>query len=248
MRVGVIADVHANLAALDAVLAALRTQDVSEVICLGDIVGYNAQPRECVDRVASACSATVFGNHDHDIQNPATTMGTRAVARMVQTWTRERLDSSQLDWLASLPNHLIHEQGFIAVHGCYLNDHHYSGYVTSTMMPANLERIAAREDWPNIGLVGHTHTAVAAWLYAGQVIERADAVCEWPAQAKAVLLNPGSVGQPRDGDWRASFGVLEVDRNRFEIHRTEYDLESTIAAINAAGLPAELGERLKEGQ
>ncbi|MEZ4371528.1 MAG: metallophosphoesterase family protein [Polyangiaceae bacterium] len=248
MRVGVIADVHANLAALDAVLSALSNLDVVEIICLGDVVGYNAEPSECVDRIAGTCAATVVGNHDRDVLSPAPMAGTRAVARLVQTWTRDQLSAAHLAWLGALPNRVIHEHGFIAVHGCYLNDHHYTGYVTSTMMPANLERVAARDDWPKVALVGHTHAAVAAWLYAGKVSERHDAVCEWPARATAVLLNPGSVGQPRDGDPRSSFGVLDVSERRFEIHRVEYDLERTIAAIERAGLPTELGERLREGQ
>ncbi len=248
MRVGIIADVHANLAALEATLEALQRLDVAETICLGDVVGYNARPSECVERIARVCSATVVGNHDRDVLSRAPQDGTRAVARLVQTWTRTQLNSGHLDWLGQLPNRVIHPDGFVAVHGCYMNDLHYTGYVTSTMLPANLERVATRQDWPSVALVGHTHTPVCAFIHAAQLFESAGAVCQWPKGATAVLLNPGSVGQPRDGDPRASFGVLDVSARTFEVHRVVYDIERTISDLDAAGLPSELGDRLREGR
>ncbi|MCA9628527.1 MAG: metallophosphoesterase family protein [Myxococcales bacterium] len=248
MRVGIIADVHANLAALEATLSALERLDVAEIICLGDVVGYHARPGECIERVAETCARTVAGNHDRDVLTSEPREGTRAVARQVQSWTREQLAPAQLEWLAALPNRVVHRSGFVAVHGCYLNEHHFTGYVTSTMIPANLERVAACAEWPRVALVGHTHSPICAWLHAGRVVEERNAASRWPDVASAVLLNPGSVGQPRDGDPRASFGVLDVSARLFEIHRVEYDVASTVAELDSAGLPCELGERLRTGR
>lgn len=248
MRLGVIADVHANLAALEAVLEDCQSQAVDRLVCLGDLVGYHAEPGACVERVLAAAHVIVAGNHDVECARGLSLAGTHSVARQVQDWTREQLGGRSLAALAGLPN-LVREPGLVAAHGCFLNDVHYTGYVTSTMLPYNLQAVAAREDWGPLALCGHTHVPLLGWLDAEGCQEpRFEGEVRWPATAQAVLLNPGSVGQPRDGDTRAAYAVVDLAERRARLRRVPYDIERTLSALRAAGLPESLGERLKEGR
>jgi len=249
MRIAVIADVHANLPALEAVLDAIDAEACDDLVCLGDLVGYGAQPRECVALVRDRIRSCVLGNHDRDVVTRDPSPGTRSSARSVQTWTRAQLDQGALDYLGQLPGHLVHESQTMAVHGCFLNDRHYYGYVTSTMLAKNLEAIRDRSDWPPVAMCGHTHIPLVAWLRGQRIAEHTKwSKMEWPPDAGAVLLNPGSVGQPRDGDPRASFMILDRTERRAELCRVEYDIDAAAAAIVACGLPPELATRLKEGR
>lgn len=250
MRVLVLADVHANEEALRAVLAHARQHAVDAALCLGDVVGYGPRPVECIELLREARVLTVMGNHDRDAAGTSEAApGTRASARLVLEWTRTVLRDEHRAWLLDLPRRAIPDDALVGVHGCYLNPSHITGYVTSTMMEANLRAILEAPDLPKVGLCGHTHQPNASWLTkTDEVVERTPTErVEWPASARAVLVNPGSVGQPRDRDPRASYAVLDVARRFVEVHRVPYAIERTIAALNQAGLPPELGERLKEG-
>lgn len=248
MRVAVIADVHANAPALEAVLAAIAACDAERLVCLGDVVGYNAEPRACVARVRAAADVTVAGNHDVDVVRAGSAAGTSAHARFVRDWTREQLDQDDLAWLAARP-FIASESGLVAVHGCYLNPSHYSGYVTSTMLETNLRAVAQHPEWPRVALCGHTHVPMCGWLTADGCAEpRFDGRLRWPASARAVLINPGAVGQPRDGDPRAAFALVDPEEQSAELRRVEYDVERSVRMLRSAGLPDALGERLREGR
>lgn len=249
--VAVIADVHANLAALEAVLEDLDRRGVDDVVCLGDVVGYHAEPAACVALVRARCRLVVAGNHDRDLGRPPGP-GTHAAARHVQAWTHAQLTADELAWLAALPSHHVGPT-MVAAHGAYLSDVFVSGYVTSTMLEHNLRAIAARPGWPPLALCGHTHVPMVAWWSHGGVDEHlgdgeASWARAWPAAAHVALVNPGSVGQPRDGDVRASYALVDPAARRAEIHRVPYDVERTCAAIAAAGLPDELAVRLRAGR
>lgn len=249
MRTAVIADVHGNLPALEAVLADIDRQACDRIICLGDLVGYNAQPAECVQLVAARVDVCVAGNHDRDLLRDQASAGTRPEARLVQRWSLGQLSSAEVAYLADLPNMAIEASGLIAAHGCYLNDSFYRGYVTSTMLEENLVRIAENPDWPKVALCGHTHTPLSSWLSKGAVTEVSpDGPLHWPAEADAVLLNPGSVGQPRDGDSRASYMVIDPDQRSIGLRRLTYDVERAVRAIVDAALPERLAQRLREGR
>lgn len=250
VRLAVFADPHANLPALEAVLEAIACLGADHVVCLGDLVGYNAQPSECITRIRAVADVVVAGNHDMDCVRGETTQGTTSAARSVQRWTREQLSALEMDYLRNLPRRLDDPSGFTAVHGCFLNTTYCTGYVTSTMLEANLEKIAARAEGPSIGLCGHTHIPLCGWLETGGVATEAhlDRTVRWPPGARAVLLNPGSVGQPRDGDPRASFALLDLEARSIELRRVGYDIEAAVGALLDAGLPPELGDRLKEGR
>lgn len=249
VRVSVIADVHANAAALDAVLEAVARSATERLVCLGDLVGYNAEPAQCVARLRAAAAVVVAGNHDVDVARGSTCAGTNAGARAAQEWTRAQLDGAERAWLGALPAIACDRAGFTAVHGCYLNSTYYTGYVTTTMLPANLRAAAARPERPRVALCGHTHVPMLGWLDGDECAEpRWAGTLRWPASAAAVLVNPGSVGQPRDGDPRASFAILDLEARTAELRRVAYDVERAARAIVAAGLPETLAARLREGR
>jgi predicted phosphodiesterase len=250
VRIALIADVHANEAALDAVMDAIRLLLPDCVVCLGDVVGYNAEPRQCIRKVRDFADVVVAGNHDVEAFSETHAAGTTKPASISAQWTREQLTDEDRQYLASLPS--IHENAnarFVAVHGCYLNDTHVNGYVTGTMLEENLRMIARVWAPGTVASCGHTHVPISGWIAAGETTEAATReVVRWPDRADAVLVNPGSVGQPRDGDARASFGILDTSEKTFECIRVAYDIERTASAVLRAGLPPVLAERLKEGR
>lgn len=248
MRLGVIADVHANLPALEACLEELDRRRVDRVVCLGDVVGYGAEPRACIELLRARGIATVRGNHDHDVASTDLQAGTGSAARVVLGWTRRELDELDRRWLGELPAHLVLDPpGVILAHGCFLNDVFFRGYVTSTMLEANLRAIAGSGGWPQVALCGHTHVPMCGWL-AGDAVEERRAVASWPARASAVLVNPGSVGQPRDAEPTACCAIVDLGARTAEVLRVPYDVEAAIAALRGAGLPEELSHRLREGR
>jgi diadenosine tetraphosphatase ApaH/serine/threonine PP2A family protein phosphatase len=251
VRIALIADVHANLAALEAVLEAIARARVDRLVCLGDLVGYNAEPSACTTLVRANADVAVAGNHDRSVAAYVVEPGTSSHARMAQAWTRAHLAPATLAYLSSLPSHVIDERaGYIAAHGSFLSDSFVNGYVSSTMLEANLRAIAARERWPALAFCGHTHVAMLGELASDDEV-RESALrtrASWQRDARAVLVNPGSVGQPRDGDPRASFALVDTEERTAEIHRVAYDVERAATAILRAGLPSELAARLREGR
>jgi predicted phosphodiesterase len=249
MRLAVFADVHANDHALEAIRADMGERGFDMSVCLGDIVGYNARPRECVECVGATTDIVVAGNHDRDVLRTTACLGTSSSARLVQMWTALQLEDAHLGYLDSLPGRVVWDDAFVALHGCYLNDSHVSGYVTGTMLEANLQRIADRGNWPRLAFCGHTHIPMCGWLAGGECVdERAAGRLEWPADANAVLINPGAVGQPRDGDPRAAYAMVDTTRRSVEFIRVAYDVGAAQAAIRDASLPDTLAERLAEGR
>ena len=219
MRVGLISDVHGNRVALEAVLADMPPVD--RLACAGDIVGYNPSHADCVDAMRERGVPTVMGNHDRAVAG-GTDFAFNSMAGAGVRHAREALDDDQLEWLAALPNERTVCEGSVRlVHGHPDDPNRYT-------YPAQFgPHLLGEED---VLVLGHTHV---------QHNERYDA---------GVVVNPGSVGQPRDGDPRAAYAVLDLDGLQVEERRVEYDVDEVVAAIASAGLPAELGERLREGR
>lgn len=246
MRLAVIADVHANAHALRAVLAEVRARSFDQVLCLGDIVGYNAHPSACIE-LLDGRATVIAGNHDVDVTRQSTTRGTTVVAAVAQAWTRSALAPDELAWLEALPRRVVVEGSHVGVHGCFLNDSYINGYVSSTMLEANLTAVVTR-GLPPVALCGHTHVAMVGFLSEERCVEvYQPSEVEWPADARAVLVNPGSVGQPRDGDTRASYAEIDTTRRVARIVRVPYDVEAAACAVEMAGLPSQLAARLREG-
>ncbi len=247
MRIGVFSDVHANLAACESVLDFIDSLSVDDALCLGDLVGYNAEPRPVLELIRRHRAHVVAGNHDRAVAGVSVPGMTSASVTFTHRWTKETLTSDELGYLSSLDNIVVRDE-FCAVHGCYLNPEHYYGYVTGSMIETNLAAVAQNGAWPQVALCGHTHRPNVAWLDDGKVEERPlSGLVEWPASASSVIINPGSVGQPRDRDTRSSVALVDTLARTVQLHRIPYDVRRTQASLEKAGFPMELGERLAKG-
>ena len=244
MRVAVLSDIHANLRALEAVLALVGPVDA--VWHLGDIVGYGPDPDAVVARLDELGAVGVRGNHDLAATGDDVILDFNADARAAMEWTRRTITPATLAWLAALPERRTVE-GFSLVHGSP-RDPTWEYILSETAAAANIELLPTTQ-----GFFGHTHLPIAYVQAAGS---RSAATIETvePAAGSSLLLdrrrglfNPGSVGQPRDGDRRASAIVLDLVTRRATWVRTEYDIEATQRAMQAAKLPARGIQRLSAG-
>lgn len=219
MRVGVISDIHANKIALDAVLDDLPP--VEALVCAGDIVGYNPWPADSVDIVRDRNIPTVMGNHDRMVVTNRNFRG-NPMARAGVKHARAQLNETQHDWLASLPEERTLFDGALKlVHGHPRDPDHYTYPEEFSPNLLGDERLL---------IMGHTHVQYSEIYETGMV------------------LNPGSVGQPRDGDPRAAYAVIDIDSLSIEERRVTYDIETVQAAIEDAGLPTRTGTRLAKGR
>ncbi|WP_312911094.1 metallophosphoesterase family protein [Natronosalvus caseinilyticus] len=219
MQIGLCADVHGNLPALEAVLADLP--DVDALICAGDVVGYNPWPAECVERLRDLEVPTVMGNHDRAVARETTFRFNSMAAAGVEL-ARERLTDDQRGWLAELPDErLAFDSQVKIVHGHPADPDRYT--YPRDFSPRLLED-------ESVLVLGHTHV---------QHVER---------YAEGVVVNPGSIGQPRDGDPRAAYAVLDLDALEVETRRVAYDVERVQQAVAEAGLPEKIGTRLARGE
>lgn len=239
MRIAVLSDIHSNLVALEAVLAHLGTID--GIWHLGDVVGYGPEPDAVVERLTSLGAVGVRGNHD------AAAAGGREIeyfnpeARAAMEWTRARITDATRDWLAALPERRI-AGDVTLVHGSPRDP--IWEYVTSL----SVARASIAVMTTTLGLHGHTHVPVAFATTDGRldVIAPSDG-STFELEDRVALINPGSVGQPRDGDPRASYLVLDPDAGSVAWHRVEYDIAAVAAAMRGDGLPDRLAERLRHG-
>ena len=219
MEIGVISDVHGNTVALDAVFADMPAVDA--LACAGDVVGYNPWHAECVEAVRERLIPTVSGNHDRAVASE-TRFAFNSMAGAGVAHARETLTEDQIEWLRSLPTTRREFDGRVRiVHGHPENPDRYT--YTEEFSPDLL----GEED---VLVLGHTHV---------QGHERFD---------EGVVMNPGSVGQPRDGDPRAAYAVLDLDDLTVTEHRVEYDIDRVREAVAEADLPARIGDRLAEGR
>jgi len=243
MRTAVIADIHSNLEALQAVLARIEDLGADEIVCLGDIVGYNANPNECVDIIRSGNIKCVLGNHDvcaADLEEPD---GFNPIARRAVLWTRAELTDENKLFLRSLPRELRVKDLFF-FHGSIHDTNRYILYMSDAV--DNFALLAGIGKLLRIGFFGHTHVRAVLSHSRGAVFVELSSD-QWLAEENRYLINPGSVGQPRDGDPRASFLVYDADKRRVIFSRVEYDLHACQDKIIRAGLPSWLAERLVSG-
>lgn len=250
--IAVISDIHGNLHALEAVLEEIRRLRLREIICLGDIVGYGPFPGECLDLVMARCRHSVRGNHDEAAYNLAAAATFNGNALRAIRWTHETMRSDQLDLLRLLPEVTYVEEDVMCIHNCPVPGP--SDYIHDSGMAAR----AFRGVDVRVCLVGHTHVPAVFEAPSANVEDyfKAADIAAFPLmdgqslQLKAgrrYICNPGSVGQPRDNDPRASFGVLNTRRWTFTIRRVEYDIDAAQDATHAAGLPPILADRLALG-
>lgn len=240
MRFAIFGDIHANLEALQAVLQDAKDQGCTHYVCLGDIVGYNANPQECVDLIRELGCPVVKGNHDEQACLDTSLEGFNPLAEEALTWTRKQLSGESIAWLAGLRFvRMVHS--FTVVHAT-LDTPEKWGYIFTPLEAA----ASFSYQHTAVCFCGHTHCP--------GVFVRDDSVVKLPftevkfEMGKKYLINVGSVGQPRDGDWRASYAVYDTHKNCAELRRLEYDRDTATRKILDAGLPRRLAERLIQGK
>jgi predicted phosphodiesterase len=233
MRYGVIADVHANLHALDAALAFLATQDLDGYLCAGDLVGYGPLPNECVQRVAELPGVCIAGNHDLIAIGRLSDERCIPLARTSLRWTREVLDDEARDVLSALP--LEATQGAVALrHGSVRDPQQY--VVTEAHALAALDDLPSAAPNADILILGHTHRPAAVGRRSGSLLRGGTGAVSLPP-AEPVMLNPGAVGQSRSRDARARVMVLDLAALEATFHALEYDLAGCRQALIERGLP-----------
>ena len=240
MRIAVLSDIHANLAALDAVSADLPAHD--EVWALGDIVGYGPQPNEVIRTLQEMGARSVLGNHDGAAIGTVDAHDFNPEAATAIRWTASVLDDNARAYLASLPA-VRREGDLTAVHGSPRDP--VWEYITSTSIAmANLDAFETR-----LCLFGHTHLPIVFAAQDGRGTALAALPDEPVAlEAQRMLLNPGSVGQPRDGNPASSYLIVDTDANVAEFHRVAYDIAETQRLMRQVDLPTRLVERLAWGR
>ena len=239
MRIAVISDVHSNVLALDAVLAHVGSVDA--LWHLGDIVGYGPDPDAVVDRLAAAGAIGVRGNHDSAAIGGDEIDWFNADARAAMEWTRRAIGPATIAWLEALPQRR-EESDFTMVHGSPL-DPTWEYVTTAAAARDNLRDVTTTH-----GLNGHTHVPLAFSLEGDRAGQIAPSLEPGTAlDGPRLLLNPGSVGQPRDGDPRASCLVLDLAARRAHWSRVPYDIDAVQSRMRSAGLPHRLVERLSHG-
>ena len=243
MKVAVISDIHANRQAFEAVLDAIAGSDAQELWCLGDLVGYGGDPDACVELARRHAAVCLAGNHDMAVAGELSLEEFSRGASLAAQWTREVIDPENLSFLESLEPK--GKEGPVGLYHASPRDPVWE-YVLSAL----LAELCLDSQPDPVCLIGHSHVALSFVRYEGEPAtgEPRREGTELDISSGEWLLNPGSVGQPRDGDPRAAWLLLDLDERRVSFKRTAYDIAGAASAIRAARLPDSLAERLEYGQ
>ena len=248
MRYLILSDIHSNLEALEKALN-LAEGKYDEVLCLGDLVGYGPDPNAVISRIQPLAGVIVRGNHDKACCGLTDAEDFNFLARAATEWTRSELTPEHSDFLRSLPNGPIRVGGFELVHGSPFDEDEYI-----------FDSLGAVQAFQSAGtslvFFGHSHHQGGFLLTTDKRLQSIALPAikdDEPAGISVhdgvrFLVNPGSIGQPRDGDPRAAFAILDIDQTRVDFYRTPYDLAQTQQKMRAAGLPEPLIARLEIGR
>jgi predicted phosphodiesterase len=237
MKLAIISDVHANLEALSATLQAISRQSVDRIVVLGDIVGYNANPGECIALLRESNATIIAGNHDRAVAGVISTEGFSAAAALAVEWTRKHLSADHLAYLAALPLETSVNGHLVGVHGGLLP--HGGCELTRLSSPErrkpSFESLMAHPSGARVCGFGNTHRLGIYEFRDGR--ERALDGDEATLREDCYyLINPGSVGQPRQSDRRATYFTFDTGHRRLSVHRVPYDFAAPVAKSCAAGL------------
>ena len=233
MRIAIFSDIHSNLEALTTAFGYIDQVGIDQVICLGDIVGYGPDPQECITRIRERCGWIILGNHDVGIISPEQLHDFNSVARSALEWTIRELNTHAREFFLSLPYSMTKE-GMMFVHSTPRNpakwEYIFSSFEARLYSDAFTERLC---------FIGHSHIP---GVYCMNLRVR-----EYNTMDK-FIINVGSIGQPRDGDPRLSFGILDTVAGTYENVRLDYDAKTTASKILKRGLPRYLAERILIGR
>lgn len=246
MRIGILGDIHSNLEALTAVIEKLREERVDHWVQVGDIVGYGADPIACIEAVRELGCTVCIGNHDAAVVGFLQTDYFNAYARAAIEWTRRQLADRHVEYLRNLPL-LVEHQEYTVVHGS-LHMPDQFGYVLSPVEAVD----SLRHQRTRVAFVGHSHVPAMYRQRKDRPEHELDVTYDAELEGTLegfdrTLLNVGSVGQPRDEDPRAAFGLYDSESGEVRIGRVAYDVETAQKKIRAAGLPPVLAQRLALG-
>ncbi|MDP8266008.1 MAG: metallophosphoesterase family protein [Candidatus Aceula meridiana] len=240
MRYGIFADVHGNLEALEAVIAAYKKESIDKYFFCGDVVGYGANPSECIERIKSLNAVCIAGNHDRVAIEKRDIEKLNIYAKEAMLWTKENISQGDKDFLDSL-DLVFQDNDFVMVHGT-LSDPERFDYLRNFFQATQIFELIETL----VCFVGHSH-APAIFVekaYSGDPFKergvQLNAGCRY-------IVNAGSVGQPRDGDPKAAYVIFDTQKKIIEIKRVAYDIKSAQDKILKAGFPKKLAERLVEG-
>jgi predicted phosphodiesterase len=249
MRILVLSDIHANATALTAVLTAAEGR-WDRAVCLGDVVGYGPDPNEVTSKVRELGAITIRGNHDKAATDLMATHDFNPIARAAVDWTRSHLSAENLQWLTQLPPGPLETDGIVLVHGAFQDEDEYV-FTPAQALEGLLDSTAP------VTFFGHTHHQ-GGFSYQGfnsnlEVLNIHPRASESFAPLRTedqrrYLLNPGSIGQPRDGDPRAGFAVADLQNHIVEFWRVPYDISGVQARMRTARLPEPLVQRLVVGR
>lgn len=246
VRYGIISDIHGNLEALTAVLEALADERIDTYLCLGDIVGYGANPNECLERVWSLTPHVIAGNHDHAAVGKLDLVYFNCNAAEAALWTMQHLHRSGTHYLRELPLvlRLPEQPGLLGVHATPSEPEQWHYMLALSQASAEFRALPGDV---SLCFIGHTHEAV--------IFEESGGLCRILPEmrfriepGKRYIVNVGSVGQPRDGDLRGACGVYDAETGEVEVKRVAYDIPTAQKKIRQAGLPMFLAERLAVGR
>ena len=243
MRVAIVSDIHGNRHAFEAVLDEIELSECSEMWCLGDLVGYGAEPDACVDLARRHAAVCLAGNHDMGVRGDLPLEEFSRGAALAARWTSETISAETRAYLLELRPQNLDEA--VSLFHASPRDPVWEYVLSSLQAELCLDVQAHR-----VCLIGHSHVALSFCRRGGEPAtgETRDTDDELDVELGEWLINPGSVGQPRDGDPRAAWLELDTDGWRAIYRRTDYDIAGAAAAIRAARLPDSLAERLNFGQ
>lgn len=250
MRALILSDIHGNLEALNAVLDAAASYDA--LWNLGDIVGYGASPNEVIDLIRPVAQVNVRGNHDRVCCGLTSALGFNPIARAAAAWTQSELRPENLQWLREMPQGPVQPEqaGVTCVHGSPLNEDQYILSMRDAWAP--LQQMTT-----TVTFFGHTHLQGGFsqkeqnWHEVKPQYRTRNEAESWKMTVvpeMRYLVNPGSVGQPRDCDWRAAFVLYDMEAQEIAYHRVPYDVTTAQGRILMAGLPERLAARLRDGR
>ncbi len=241
MKYAVLSDIHGNREALESVLEAGRNRGAERYLCLGDLVGYGPDPEWCLQAIRKLGALTVRGNHDSAVTDPRELKNLNDKARAAILWSVPRLQTGDLEYLRGLPL-VAEEAGAVLFHGTLADPASWNYIFTPEDARPSLNLLEGE-----LGFFGHSHRPGFFRLRGGEVFFSPGGKIR-PAADERLLVNPGSVGQPRDRDRRASFALYDRESGSIEIVRVEYPVKKVQRKIRAAGLPVWLAGRLAQGR